>query len=342
MSIHAYTSFTYSYLNRARVWAKSLKRLHPDWVIWAIITDKEPEGFAFNLDNEPFNEVLTAEDLMGDETERWLFGMDIVEACTAVKGRALQYILNQSDCNKVLYFDPDTAVFNSMQPVVDILKDYSIVLTPHQIDPEPAEDHVAIEDNEIGSLRWGVFNLGFLAVANDAEGNRFAGWWADRLHDYCHDRTDIGIFVDQKWCNLVPCFFDRVKVLRDPGYNVASWNLSQRKFSFDDVGNLMVNGHPLRFFHFTKLGIIGDSMTARYAKNNVEVYETWSAYKRWIEENTDSRIPKGYWYYNSFSDGTLIVKSIREKYRIRTDLKKLIKNPFMEHKLLSSIHIISE
>ena len=328
MAIHAYTSFTYSYLNRARVWAKTLKRQHPDWVIWAIITDKEPEGFVFNLENEPFDELLTAEDLFGDDTERWLFGMDIVEACTAVKGRALQYILNKPNCKNVLYFDPDTAVFNSMQPVVDILKDYSIVLTPHQIDPEPAADHIAIEDNEIGSLRWGVFNLGFLAVANDVEGNRFACWWADRLHDYCHDRTDIGIFVDQKWCNLVPCFFDRVKVLRDPGYNVASWNLSQRNLSFDDAGNLIVNGQLLRFFHFTKLGPIGDSMTARYAKGNVEVYETWSAYKRWIEENTDTRIPTGYWYYNLFKDGNPISKHVRIAYRTNLNLIKECPSPF--------------
>lgn len=315
MIIHAFTSFTYSYLNRARVLVKTLKHQHPDWVIWAIITDKEPEGFVFNLENELFDELLTAEDLFGDETEQWLFGMDIIEACTAVKGRALQYILNKTNCNIVLYFDPDTAVFNSMQPIVNTLKDYSIVLTPHQIDPEPAEDHIAIEDNEIGSLRWGVFNLGFIAVANDSEGNRFADWWADRLHDYCHDRTEIGIFVDQKWCNLVPCFFDRVKVLRDPGYNVASWNLSQRKIAFDSAGNLNVNGQPLRFFHFTKLGPIGDSMTARYAKDNIEVYEIWSAYKRWILENTDSRIPQGYWYYNSIRDGALITKPTREKYR---------------------------
>lgn len=338
MTIHAYTSFTYSYLNRARVWAKSLKRQHPDWIVWAIITDKEPEGFVFDLALEPFDRLVTAEDLFGEETERWLFGMDIVEACTAVKGRALQHIMAQSACDKVLYFDPDTAVFNSMQPVIDLLDDYSIVLTPHQIDPEPADDHIAIKDNEIGSLKWGVFNLGFLAVANDAEAKRFAAWWADRLYDWCHDRTDIGVFVDQKWCNLVPCFFDRVKVLRDPGYNVASWNLSQRAFSFNAAGSLLVNGQPLRFFHFTKLGPIGDSMTARYAKDKVEVYETWTAYKRWIEENTDARIPKCYWHYDAFRNGSRISKQIRVAFRSIENSKK-IRSPFnSEEEILNSLY----
>jgi hypothetical protein len=336
MAVHAFTSFSYSYLNRARVWARSLRRHHPDWVIWAVITDKEPDGFTFDLEQEPFNRLVTAEDLFGEETERWLFGHDVVEACTAVKGRALQHIMAQPGAEIVLYFDPDTAVYNSMAPIVDLMADFSIVLTPHQIDPEPADERRAIRDNEIGSLKWGVFNLGFVAVANDVEGQRFADWWADRLHDWCHDRIDIGIFVDQKWCNLVPCFFDRVKIVRDPGYNVASWNLSQRRLSFDAEGTLLVNGHPLRFFHFTKLGPTGDAMTRRYAKDNVEVYELWAKYRKWIELNTDSRIPKGYWYYGTFNDGTPIQKVIRETYRSRPDLQAKFTAPLSARQDLMS------
>ena len=328
MAVHAYTSFSYSYLNRARVWAHTMRRKHNDWILWAIITDKEPEGFEFDLTQEPFDRMVTAEDLFGDETESWLFGHDVVEACTAVKGRALQHIMAQPDADKVLYFDPDTAVFNSMTPIIEMLDDYSIVLTPHQVDPEAADNRIAIMDNEMASLQYGIFNLGFLAVANDAEAGRFVAWWADRLQDWCHDRLDIGVFVDQKWCNLVPCFFDRVKVLRDPGYNVASWNLSQRRFSFDSDGNLLVNGQLLRFFHFTKLGPIGDSMTSRYAKDNVEVYEVWSAYRRWIKAETDARISSGYWSYGVFSDGTKISKEARRIYRERLDVRAKFPQPF--------------
>jgi hypothetical protein len=315
MTIHAFTSFSYSYLNRARVWAHSLKHLHPDWIIWAVITDKEPSGFIFNLSNEPFDKFITAEDLFGEEAETWLLGHDVVEACTAVKGRALIHIMSQSDAQKVLYFDPDTAVLNSMQPMIELLEDYSIVLTPHQVDPEPFDSHVAIIDNEIGSLKWGIFNLGFLAVSVDSEAKRFAHWWAERLQDWCHDRLDLGIFVDQKWCNLIPCFFDRVKVTRDPGYNVASWNLSQRDIAIDEHGALRVNGNLLRFFHFTKLGPIGDTMTKRYAKDNIVVFELWAAYRRWIEANTDPRIPDGYWHYNYLKDGTPISKEMRLLHR---------------------------
>lgn len=325
MAIHAYTSFSYSYLNRARVLAASLKRQHPDWVVWAVITDKMPDGFTFDLEAEDFDRLLTAEDLFGAETDPWLFRHDIVEACTAVKGHALARIMEEPDAEKLFYFDPDIAVFAPMTPLVDLLDDYSIVLTPHQVTPD--SEPQAIRDNEITSLDYGIFNLGFIALRNDTEAARFVEWWSHRLKHWCFDRLDIGVFVDQKWCNMIPCFFDNVKVVRDPGYNVASWNLSQRDVSIPPDGQILVNGVPLRFFHFTKLGPIGDVMTQRYADDNVEVYELWAWYRREVERYTDPRIPNGWWHYGTFKDGTKIPKPAREFYR-NSDLQSKFPNPY--------------
>lgn len=327
MTVHAFTSCSYSYLNRARVLASSLRKQHPDWVIWLVMTDKEPEGFRFNLAQEDFDRLLTAEDLYGEVTEQWLFGHDIVEACTAVKGRACVRILQEPGCEKLVYFDPDIAVFNPMTPVIDLLDTYSIVLTPHQTDPDPKDRPSAIRDNEITSLDYGVYNLGFVAIANDDEGRRFSQWWDDRLTDWCHDRLDIGLFVDQKWCNLVPCFFDNVKILRDPGFNVASWNLSNRVMRYDDSGTALINGAPLRFYHFTKLGPVGDVMTQRYAGDNIEVYELWWWYRNQVMAASDAGIPKGWWYYGTFDTGERIPKAVRELYRDRGDLRAAFPKP---------------
>lgn len=328
MTIHAFTSFSYSYLNRARVLARTLKQQHPDWMLWAVVTDKEPQGFTFDPENEDFDAVLTAEDLFGDDTEAWLFGHDVVEACTAVKGKASVEILDQPGCEKLVYLDPDIAVINPLDEIIDLLDRHSIVLTPHQTDPEPRSNRMAIRDNEFASLDYGVFNLGFVAMANDAEGRRFAHWWDDRLRDWCHDRLDLGLFVDQKWCNLVPCFFDNVKVLRDPGYNVASWNLSQRKMRYDESGTALINGRPLRFYHFTKLGPVGDSMTQRYARDNIEIYELWWWYRQQVLESSSEAIPKGWWHYGTFDNGEKIPKAVRELYRDRGDLRKAFPQPF--------------
>jgi hypothetical protein len=327
MTVHAYTSFTYSYLNRARVLASTLRQQHPDWVLWAVVTDQPPPGYTPDPAAEPFDHWITAQDLFGPDTDSWLFGHDIVEACTAVKGRALQHLLARPGCSRVVYLDPDIAVINPLTPALDLLDSHAIVLTPHQIDPEPRAALMAIRDNELASLTYGAFNLGFLAVANVAEGRRFADWWADRLQDWCHDRPDIGLFVDQRWCNLIPCFFDGVAVLRDPGFNVASWNLSQRRMAFDAQGRATINGTLLRFYHFTKFGPVGDTMTRRYADTNPEIFELWAWYRHRVNQATDPRIPPGWWHYATFDNGDPVPKQARELYRDRADLRQAFASP---------------
>jgi hypothetical protein len=328
MAIHAYTSFSFSYLNRARVLGESLRKIHPDWVLWAVITDKPPQGLLFDIADEPYDKVVFADELFGDDTGPWLFGMDIVEACTAVKGKALLHIMDQANVDQVYYFDPDIAAFSEMSSIEDALRGQSIALTPHQIDPEPRSAKNAILDNEVSALQYGAFNLGFLAVNNDAEARRFAQWWDDRLRDWCYDQTEIGVFVDQKWCNLVPCFFDNVTILRDPGLNVASWNLSQRHITTSETGQLLVNDVPLKFYHFTKLGPVGDGMTRRYAGDNIDVYEIWWWYSQRVKHFTPPGVPDRWWYYGRFDNDIQIPKKAREIYRTRGDLRAHFPEPF--------------
>lgn len=328
MTVYAFSSFTFSYLSRARVLARTLKALHPDWKLFAVITDRAPEGFVFDAAAEQFDGLLTAEELIGDMGGQWLFGHDLVEACTAVKGPAMVRLLAFPDCEKLFFFDPDIALFNPMDEVVRLLDQHSVVLTPHQVDPDPRSERIAINHNEVASLAHGVFNLGFIAVANDAEGRRFAHWWRDRLLDWCHDDRAAGLFVDQKWCNLVPCLFDRVKVLRDPGYNVASWNLSQRRMSFDMDGRALINGHLLRFFHFTKHGPAGEVMMQRYAGANIEVHELWWWYGQQIAAAAAPEIPAGWWFYAQFDNGAPIPREARHLYRSRASLRMAFPRPF--------------
>lgn len=329
MTVHVFSSFTFAYLDRARVLYRTLKQHTPDCTLWAVIVDEVPDGMDFDPDDEPFDHVLTPDDLYGEAAEAWLFGHDVVEACTAVKGRALLTLLDRDDCDLVLYFDPDIAVFRPLDDLIAECRDHAVSLTPHQLRPDA--ERVAIFDNEVASLNYGVFNLGFLAVTPVPEGRAFAQWWADRLDEFCLDEPQTGLFVDQKWCNLAPCFFDDVHVLRNPAFNVASWNLSRRDVRITGDGDILVNGEPLGFWHFTKLGPIGDTMTQRYAKSNTDVHEVWWWYKAEVDRMRSPDIPKGYWAYGKFADGTDIPRSIRRLYRKRADLQKTFPAPRTTH-----------
>lgn len=326
MKVLVYSSFTFSYLNRARVLFQTLRRFHPDWELVALMTDEPPPGLAFDPANEPFDRLVLAQDLGIPNFRGWLFRHDIIEVCTAVKGPFLHQACS-SGADVAIYLDPDTALLNNLDPLIEWLEDHEILLTPHLIDPN--EDRLSILDNDLSASRTGIFNLGFVAIRTTGEGARFAKWWNDRLLDFCYDDIPNGIFVDQRWCDHVPALFDKVKVVRDPGYNIASWNLSQRTVAIGKDGQVTVNGdHPLRFWHFTKLGPTGDVMTKKYAGDNYPVYEIWNWYKRQVGAATDPTIPERYWAYDSYADGTKIEKKHRVLYRERGDLQASFPDPF--------------
>lgn len=326
MKVLCFSSFTFSYLNRARVLFASLRRFHPEWELVALITDAAPPGFVLDLEAEPFDRVVYASELGIPNFSSWLFKHDIVEVCTAVKGPFLHQACQAGGADAVIYLDPDTALLGSLAPLEAWLEADDILLTPHLL--EANDEPLAIEDNDVATLRTGIFNLGFVAVRTTGEGARFAKWWNDRLLTYCYDDIPRGLFVDQRWCDYVPALFDKVKVVRDPGYNVASWNLSRRKVSIEKDGRILVNGVPLRFWHFTKLGEVGDAMTRRYAGDNFPVYELWSWYKREIAAATDTVIPARWWAFGVYTDGQPIEKAHRLLYRERTDLQAEFPDPY--------------
>ena len=254
-----------------------------------------------------------------------MFKHELVEACTAVKAPMLAALLDEGT-EKVVYLDPDIAVFHPLDAIVARLDHASIVLTPHQSAPSP--DAAAAQDNEMTSLRYGIYNLGFVAVRNNAAGRGFAAWWTAMTHRACYDDVARGIFTDQKYCDLVPGLFDGVAVERDPGCNVASWNLGNRELRFSADGRLLSNGTELKFYHFTKIGGVGDIMTERYAQAGCEVFEIINWYKRQIRAHRSATLDAQPWCYGQFDDATPIPRAARLLWRDRPDLQAAFDDPF--------------
>jgi hypothetical protein len=323
--LHCFTSFTFSYLDRARVLAQTIKKYHPNWELWACIADKEPLDFKVDLHANGFEHVVRIGELDIPRVEQWIFGHDLVELCTAVKGAMLCHML-KSGARKVIYLDPDIALFGSLELVPELLDHHSIILTPHQLEPE--QDQLAIWDNEIGSLKHGIYNLGFLAVRACNEGIRFAEWWRARLLEFCHADIANGLFTDQRWCDFVPVFFENTHILRDPGFNVASWNLSKRPLCIDQTGEIRAGEHLLRFFHFTKVDSVGQQMLERYFGGSYEVFELLRWYRERLEASKVVGLPKGWWAFGRYENHTPISREERLLYRDRRDLQKAFPRPF--------------
>jgi hypothetical protein len=320
-----FTSASFAYLDRARVLGTTLREHHPDWTLWLCLPDEEPPGFVFDASAEPFDYIVRLHELKIPNQRSWIFEHDLVELCTAVKGPMLCHLL-ASGSRKVLYLDPDIAVLNDLGEIATLLDSYNVLLTPHQLQPDEASS--AIMDNEIGSLKHGIYNLGFLAVANTAEGNCFARWWRDRLLRFCFDDIPGGLFTDQRWCDHVPNFFSGVHAIRDPGYNVASWNLSRRPISIGRDGIIYAADRPLRFFHFTKVTSVGETMIERYSGNRIEVFEMMHWYRALLAEKAVAGLPEGWWAYGHYRDGKPIIRKHRAQYRARPELQQRYPDPF--------------
>ena len=104
--VACFTSFTYAYLARARVLAESVRRVHPDWELWAVVTGRAAGGGVV----DGFDNGVDAADLGIPGVDGWLFKHDVVEACTEVKATMLRRLLGLG-AEKVIYLDSDIAVF---------------------------------------------------------------------------------------------------------------------------------------------------------------------------------------------------------------------------------------
>jgi hypothetical protein len=320
-----YTSVTKSYLPKARVLAKSVKRFHPDWLFVLLYSDNLPAGF--DLAQEPFDEVLTLEQLGFPNWKAWVFGHEVVELCTAVKGPAAEVLARRPSIDKIMYLDPDIKVFSSLSSLAALLDQHEILLTPHLLDRE--DDIDAVRDNEISALKHGVYNLGFFAARTSGQGLDFIRWWAERLRLFCRDDIPGGLFTDQRWCDLAPAFFSGLGIVRDRGCNVATWNIAHRPLSRDDTGQFFVRDVPLRFYHFTSYDNgAGFGMLMRYAASQTIAHELWDTYGKELraEGQGDARL-RG-WHYGQFDNGDPIPRAARRLYEARPDVQKAFPDPY--------------
>jgi len=320
-----YTSVTKSYLPKARVLAKSVKHFHPDWTFVLLFSDDLPVDF--DLKQEPFDEILTIEQLGLPNWKAWAFGHAVVELCTAVKGPAAELLAQRPGIDKIMYLDPDIKVFSSLASLEVLLDQHEILLTPHLLDVE--RDINAIQDNEISALKHGVYNLGFFAARTSGQGLDFIRWWAERLRLFCRDDIPGGLFTDQRWCDLAPAFFSGLGIVRDRGCNVATWNIAHRPLSKDDAGVFLVADVPLRFYHFTSYDNgAGFGMLTKYAFNQTVAHELWDTYGKDLlaEGQNDARYKS--WYYGQFENGEPIPLEARRLYQVRLDVQKVFPDPY--------------
>ena len=242
-----FTICSNNYVPFARVLFESVRRHHPEAALFLCLADRKADlpGSYGEVT------VVEAHALGVPDFPAFAFRYDIMEFNTALKPFMVLHLLETLGFQAVLYFDPDIELFAPLSGVLGHLwAGASFVLTPHLC--SPSEDRR--EPNDLTILRAGAYNLGFLGVSRTVRAAEVVRWWARRLRFQCINAQAEGLFVDQKFMDLVPGFAPDAVVSRDTTLNVAYWNLAQRRLDLMKEGagdGWTVDGAPLTFFHFS-------------------------------------------------------------------------------------------
>jgi hypothetical protein len=153
-----------------------------------------------------------------------------------------RYVLSQEpQAEWVTYLDSDLFFFASPEPIYAEMKGASFGIIPHHFTRRLARHQ-----------RFGIYNVGWVSVANTDEGRAALNWWRERCIEWCHDYVDEANqrFADQRYLDRLPDLFPKVHVIQHLGANLAPWNFAERQLAWRD-GAVRIDGrYDLLFFHF--------------------------------------------------------------------------------------------
>lgn len=325
MKVAALTICSINYISKALVLLESYSKFHCEDELNLVIVDKKQPKFLIN--NKKIN-IIWVEDLPIDKFYEYAFCYDIIELNTNVKPTALKLLLKNNDA--VIYLDPDIYVVNNFEIIFENLQNHSIIITPHT--STPILDFNKPDDSDL--LRFGAYNLGFIAISNCEESFNFLTWWSDRCLQLGYYDPQVGLAVDQKWVDLAPAFFPNLLILHDIGFNVAFWNLHERVLSKRDNTWFVNENVLLKFFHFSSFDANNVNQVAykqtRFATNSrPDFTELALEYKNCINEYDYMDNVNQLYGFDYFEDGIYINPTVRRFYSIIKNEFKFSGNPFI-------------
>ncbi|MCA9068207.1 MAG: hypothetical protein KDA84_04755, partial [Planctomycetaceae bacterium] len=256
------TIFAKNYLAQARTLATSFQKWHPEIPLFGLLAD-ECDGH-FTPETEPFH-LLKLDQVDLPDLHRLKVQSTRQQLAVLAKPFLIQYLLDRG-FQAVLLLDPDVWILNRLDSLLELIRRHSVVLTPHLLEPPSAKHRLSREFNILVS---GIYNGGCLGVSDTLTSRQFLGWFQERLLAHCRHAITEGVYYDQRWLDLVPTYFDDVKICCDPGVNIAYWNLPERQLERAN-GTYSVQGQPAKFFHFSGFEPEDSERLSRYVVSGMK------------------------------------------------------------------------
>ena len=238
------TVITHNRIAYARALFDSVNQHNSGFSCYALVIDAPAKTAELR---ETGFEIISLHSLQLDRATDLLFQYTPFELCCALKPAVLRFLFEKLGHEQAIYLDSDILVLSALGGLLEQFDSFDILVTPHLDAPYPADGK---KPDDAHVMLSGVFNLGFIGVKNSEQGRAFLQWWMGKLEDGCVQDHFNGIFVDQKYVDMAIGMFHGLGIVRDPGCNVAYWNLHSREVS-QDGNQWRSNGVPLLFYHFS-------------------------------------------------------------------------------------------
>ena len=292
----AVTVCSANFLAYAKGLADSVVKFNPDYKVVIGLVDKLDDNFDFSF-YQPHT-ILQVHEMNIPQFKEMYNRYNLFELNCALKSFFVKWVLNELRPAYVLYLDADMLVFDSFRDIENNLENFSVFITPHIIKPFP-DDGKRPRENDI--LKTGMFNAGFFALKNDETGNQLINWWSERMIDLGYERPKDGLNSDQNWLNFVQLYFEKVQIVKHPGYNAAYWNLHERNITKNE-NRFFANNEPLVFFHFSGYSIQNPDKISKHQdrvslKSNAVLAELCSIYHQMLLKNRTETLQKIPCYY---------------------------------------------
>lgn len=266
----AFTICSNNYLGQAMALKQSLLKHNPTFTFFIILVDAPSKEVDYTL-FEPAV-VLPIADVDTIDLDDLIARYYIIELNTAVKPSIFKFLKKKyPELQALYYLDPDLYFYNSLEETNTILQKKTAVLTPHILSPIPRDGKLP-EENTF--LRFGIYNLGYAGINMQSEiAAEMLDWWEERVIKFGYDRPTKGYFVDQLWMAQAPLFFKDIVVLKTYNYNMAPWNLHERRVESIDGDKVMLNdGSRLVFYHFSKLAEDETAVSREYDRYSLNEF----------------------------------------------------------------------
>ncbi len=240
------TVITTDYLPRATALYQSLLAHNPSSKFYALVIDGSEEEKEIAQNKTPFS-VSYLSDVNVEGLGMMKQNYNSFELCNALRPFWIKHLMQNPSRNIVIYLDSDIFVVGSFKGLTDIPSNALFALTPHILTPYPMDDQ---KPDDMDMMLHGMYNSGFVYYKRDSKTEEILDFLISRNKSLCFRKPPFNT-SDQKIFPLaISLYHDYFYQINDPAYNIAYWNLHERKLTTEGNG-FKVNGENAVFFHLS-------------------------------------------------------------------------------------------